>query len=315
MTRQQQQQRLRQQQMQDEQLHFQEQQRQLRLREEQDRFKKQQQGELNKQEWPPKRDIDALAEAQRRQAILRAQQLVQPPPQQPQRTQRQPQKHQQQSQQQQQQAQCCSGQQHHESARHGRRHRKSHPHHLEPHGTEAMSAGKDDDEATQPIQARSMSPKTAQKARMSKPAFTAPQQPPVVNEPEALKSSDNSKAADEQEELAQDAIKSSDEGSFPLDEEVQERSWKELQEIEENLDTLAEELEQILAGNIKDKKKILWTEENLTKAMLRIDAVDSGGDWDIRKKRKALIGHAEKLLLKVDKFKKCSNTNANAPSK
>jgi phage-related minor tail protein len=92
------------------------------------------------------------------------------------------------------------------------------------------------------------------------------------------------------------------------DPEVQVRSNQELSEIRGNLEELAEELDRILKGVIPNKKKILLTEENLTKAMIKIDAVDSGGDDSIRKQRKDLINRAEGLLVKVDEFKHRTKT-------
>lgn len=83
-----------------------------------------------------------------------------------------------------------------------------------------------------------------------------------------------------------------------------EKRHAELQAIEKNLDELEVELEQILAGQIKKKKQILMTEEMLTKAMLKVDSIESEGDWSIRKRRKALINKCESLLERVDGYKR-----------
>ncbi|KAH7044957.1 hypothetical protein BKA57DRAFT_468293 [Linnemannia elongata] len=88
------------------------------------------------------------------------------------------------------------------------------------------------------------------------------------------------------------------------DPELIRKSQAELQEIRTNLDNLAHELQQIESGVIANKKQVLMTEENLTKAMLKIDSVESGGDVSIRNQRKELIGRAEQILEKVDDFKR-----------
>ncbi|KAF9173449.1 hypothetical protein BGX21_007511 [Mortierella sp. AD011] len=112
---------------------------------------------------------------------------------------------------------------------------------------------------------------------------------------------------DEQEE--EESEESEGEQTFP-DRELQQKSSAELKQIESDLEGLSNELDQILSGEITKKKQILFTEENLTKAMLKIDAVESGGDPSIRQKRKDLINQAEGLLEKVDEFKRLTNTSA-----
>lgn len=113
---------------------------------------------------------------------------------------------------------------------------------------------------------------------------------------------------EEQQQEKEDMDKDySEEEEMQPDPEVQARSNQELSEIRRNLEGLAEELDQILKG-VLNKKKILLTEENLTKAMIKIDAVDSGGDDSIRKQRKDLINRAESLLVKVDEFKHRTKT-------
>lgn len=82
-----------------------------------------------------------------------------------------------------------------------------------------------------------------------------------------------------------------------------ERRHAELQAIEKNLDELEVELGQILAGQITKKRQVLMTEEMLTKAMLKVDSIESEGDWSIRKRRKALINRCESLLERVDGYK------------
>ncbi|KAG0084309.1 hypothetical protein BGZ92_009996 [Podila epicladia] len=82
------------------------------------------------------------------------------------------------------------------------------------------------------------------------------------------------------------------------------RRHAELQAIEKNLDDLEFELEQILGGQITKKKQILMTEEMLTKAMLKVDAIESEGDWSIRRRRKSLINRCESLLERVDGYKR-----------
>ncbi|KAI8352377.1 hypothetical protein B0O80DRAFT_454363 [Mortierella sp. GBAus27b] len=87
----------------------------------------------------------------------------------------------------------------------------------------------------------------------------------------------------------------------------------ELDSIGSVLEGLSEELNQILAGAIENKKQILMTEENLTKTMLRLDSVQSDGDASIRKHRKQLIKKSQDLLDLVDEFKQ-RETKAAAPA-
>ncbi|GJJ68309.1 hypothetical protein EMPS_00655 [Entomortierella parvispora] len=107
----------------------------------------------------------------------------------------------------------------------------------------------------------------------------------------------------------------SEEEEMKPDPEVQARSNKELAEIRFSLDGLAQELDHVIGGVIPNKKQILMTEENLTKAMLKIDSVDSGGDDSIRKQRKDLVNRAEALLEKVDEFKARTNTHVRTRAK
>ncbi|KAG0220734.1 hypothetical protein BGX31_010638 [Mortierella sp. GBA43] len=142
---------------------------------------------------------------------------------------------------------------------------------------------------------------------------------PVKTRPSTLhqQRSSESSMSDQPEEHDQDQDEDEDEETvpsedeeLPMDRELQQKSQAELEQIESSLAELSQELDQILAGQITHKKQILLTEENLTKAMLKIDAVESGGDDSIRKRRKGLINQAEQLLVKVDEFKRKTNTNA-----
>lgn len=81
----------------------------------------------------------------------------------------------------------------------------------------------------------------------------------------------------------------------------------QLDAVESALNNLSSELQQIIAGTLTTKNQILATEENLTKAMLKIDAVESVGDSVIRHRRKELIKRSQDLLEQVDAFKRESN--------
>ncbi|KAG0250108.1 hypothetical protein BGZ95_007308, partial [Linnemannia exigua] len=76
-----------------------------------------------------------------------------------------------------------------------------------------------------------------------------------------------------------------------------------LNQIESSLDDLSRELDEVIAGHIENKKQILQTEENLTKAMFRIDSVESDGEVSVRRRRKELIKKSQALLDVVDQFK------------
>ncbi|KAF9963131.1 hypothetical protein BGZ65_005790 [Modicella reniformis] len=124
-----------------------------------------------------------------------------------------------------------------------------------------------------------------------------------------------SEEPEEHDQHKEEEVATSDEEEqFPVDRELQRRRQADLSQIETSLKELSQELDQILAGQISNKKSILMTEENLTKAMLRIDAIESGGDSSIRKQRKDLINWAEKLLVKVDEFKRKTKTSAYSPN-
>ncbi|KAG0090082.1 hypothetical protein BGZ92_003721 [Podila epicladia] len=76
----------------------------------------------------------------------------------------------------------------------------------------------------------------------------------------------------------------------------------QLNDVETTLNNLSSELQQIIAGTITTKNQILATEENLTKAMFKIDAVESAGDGAIRRRRKELIQRSQELLQQLDAF-------------
>jgi len=114
----------------------------------------------------------------------------------------------------------------------------------------------------------------------------------------------------DQDNSATEKYPADEEESIQPDPEQQQKSLVELHEIGRNLQELSQELHKILSGEITNKKHILQTEENLTKAMLRIDAVESGGDDSVRKQRKGLIDKAERLLEKVDEYKHRTKTCA-----
>ncbi|KAF9195543.1 hypothetical protein BGZ50_004343 [Haplosporangium sp. Z 11] len=82
-----------------------------------------------------------------------------------------------------------------------------------------------------------------------------------------------------------------------------EEKLDELNKVELSLNDLSHELDGILTGTISNKKRILLTEENLIKAMFKIDSVESDGDLSVRKRRKELIKKSQGLLDLVDEFK------------
>ncbi|KAF9090604.1 hypothetical protein BGX23_005865 [Mortierella sp. AD031] len=82
-----------------------------------------------------------------------------------------------------------------------------------------------------------------------------------------------------------------------------EEKHSTLNQIDSVLDDLSRELDEVIAGQIENKKQILQTEENLTKAMFRIDSVESDGEVSVRRRRKELIKKSQALLDLVDEFK------------
>ncbi|KAF9926117.1 hypothetical protein FBU30_004261 [Linnemannia zychae] len=123
-------------------------------------------------------------------------------------------------------------------------------------------------------------------------------QPMVTEEPKQ----DEEMQEPQEDEPMEDTQTEEEEEPQP-DPEVVRKSQIELLEISTSLDNLEKELQQIKSGKITNKRQVLMTEENLTKAMLRIDSVESSGDPLIRKQRKALINRTEQILAGVDDFK------------
>ncbi|KAG0332516.1 hypothetical protein BG000_009945, partial [Podila horticola] len=82
-----------------------------------------------------------------------------------------------------------------------------------------------------------------------------------------------------------------------------EGKHSQLNAIESTLEGLHRELEEVIAGTVENKKQILLTEENLTKVMIKIDAIESDDDLSIRKRRKELIKRSQNMLDLVDEFK------------
>ncbi|KAF9363170.1 hypothetical protein BGX34_004733 [Mortierella sp. NVP85] len=222
-----------------------------------------------------------------------------------QRPQHQPQSHQNQ--------QWRVGQQGRGSKRRGRRQRRRGA--REPAADETASDQVDVAEDTTSADATSECEDTAEAHPL--PSFKA-QPTRKASLSTASDESEESEELDEPEEQGDDeddeTAASEEDDPLPYDKELQQKSQAELQQIDTSLGELSHELDEILAGQISNKKQILMTEENLTKAMLKIDAVESGGDDGIRKKRKELINRAEQLLVKVDEFKRRTKTSAFSPN-
>ncbi|KAG0047791.1 hypothetical protein BGZ83_007225 [Gryganskiella cystojenkinii] len=85
----------------------------------------------------------------------------------------------------------------------------------------------------------------------------------------------------------------------------------ELNLIESTLDDLSRELNNIVASEEHEqaKKQVLHNEENVTRAMVKIDAVMSEGDLSVRARRKELIKKSQALLDLVDEFKNREGTD------
>ncbi|KAF9201453.1 hypothetical protein BGZ49_008307 [Haplosporangium sp. Z 27] len=179
--------------------------------------------------------------------------------------------------------------------KHGRRHQK---HTAKSSSSQAKAAPRNDEE---PADVHSGCEKEIKEPRMSNDISSAFEESRVSPSSDSLET-------DEQDQETE----GSDEDQVLLDRELQQKSSVELEQIELNLDELSKELNSILSGEISNKKRILLTEENLTKAMLKIDAVESGGDSTIRQKRKELINRVEGLLVKVDEFKRLTKTSVPA---
>ncbi|KAF9335631.1 hypothetical protein BG006_011056 [Podila minutissima] len=86
-----------------------------------------------------------------------------------------------------------------------------------------------------------------------------------------------------------------------------QQKHSELNLIESALDELSRELTYSLSiyeetDEVK-RQVVLATEENITKAMLKIDSVESEGDLSVRQRRKELIRKSQDLLETVDEYK------------
>ncbi|KAG0094516.1 hypothetical protein BGZ93_007116 [Podila epicladia] len=132
------------------------------------------------------------------------------------------------------------------------------------------------------------SPKAQNNASTSTPATK------LASTPSSTHSSPELRAADilKQREQRQNESTNTVEGKH-----------SQLKAIESTLEGLHRELEDVIAGTTENKKQILLTEENLTKAMLKIDAIESDGDLSVRKHRKELIKRSQNMLDLVDEFK------------
>lgn len=87
-----------------------------------------------------------------------------------------------------------------------------------------------------------------------------------------------------------------------------QQKHSELNLIESSLDELSRELTHSLSiyeetDEVK-RQVVLATEENVTKAMFKIDSVESDGDLSVRLRRKELIKKSQDLLETVDGYKK-----------
>ncbi|KAG0358466.1 hypothetical protein BG005_002308 [Podila minutissima] len=87
-----------------------------------------------------------------------------------------------------------------------------------------------------------------------------------------------------------------------------QQKHSELNLIESTLDELSRELTHSLSiyeetDEVK-RQAVLATEENVTKAMFKIDSVESEGDLSVRQRRKELIKKSQDLLETVDEYKK-----------
>ncbi|KAF9409592.1 hypothetical protein BGZ94_001904 [Podila epigama] len=125
------------------------------------------------------------------------------------------------------------------------------------------------------------------------------------NEKEVDDEEEEKEEDEEEEEDKEDEEMSNleDETTEPDKEQIEKRHG-ELEAIGKQLDDLQTELEQILAGQCQKKKQILMTEEMITKAMIKVDSIESSGDVSIRQRRKGLITRCESLLEQVDGYKR-----------
>ncbi|KAI1304072.1 hypothetical protein EDD11_005246 [Mortierella claussenii] len=140
------------------------------------------------------------------------------------------------------------------------------------------------------------------------PAVTKPTESKTTTAPSSTNSSPELRAADilkqrqtRQQQQPKEQTSESKQDQQPIDPIKMKHS--ELNSIDSVLDSLSNELDQILIGTIENKKQILLTEENLTKTMLRLDSIQSDGDASVRKHRKQLIKKSQAMLNLVDEFK------------
>ncbi|KAF9206010.1 hypothetical protein BGZ49_003155 [Haplosporangium sp. Z 27] len=84
-----------------------------------------------------------------------------------------------------------------------------------------------------------------------------------------------------------------------------QQKHSELNLIESALDSFALDLAEALEGAIteENKKVVISAEDNISKAMFKIDSVQSDGDLSVRQRRKELIKKSQDMLELVDKFK------------
>ncbi|KAG0005104.1 hypothetical protein BGZ79_006805 [Entomortierella chlamydospora] len=93
--------------------------------------------------------------------------------------------------------------------------------------------------------------------------------------------------------------------------QVLQQKHSELNLIESALDSFSRDLTEALEGatSEENKKVVLSAEDSVSKAMFRIDSVQSDGDLSVRQRRKELIKKSQDMLDLVDKFKSLeSNT-------
>ncbi|KAG0037081.1 hypothetical protein BGZ82_003192 [Podila clonocystis] len=87
-----------------------------------------------------------------------------------------------------------------------------------------------------------------------------------------------------------------------------QQKHSELNLIESALDELSRELTHSLSiyeeTDESKRQVVLATEENVTKAMFKIDSVESEGNLSVRQRRKELIKKSQDLLETVDEYKK-----------
>ncbi|KAF9368324.1 hypothetical protein CPC16_005479, partial [Podila verticillata] len=139
-----------------------------------------------------------------------------------------------------------------------------------------------------------VTPKAQSTEAPAKASTSAPEAAKPATTPSSTHSSPELRAADilKQREQRQNEATNTIEGKH-----------SQLNAIESTLEGLHSELEEVIAGTIENKKQILLTEENLTKTMFKIDAIESDGDLSIRKRRKELIKLSQNMLDLVDEFK------------